>query len=352
MAGLILEETLIGAVYDAREIMNQKRALFHRKATLLTAAIGVTASAYAGFQYTARDLVFGFRTDGGGTPEVTINAGQVSTYYSLPVGQTITVSNINTAILLAAFPDLNNLSWSAAADVRTTGDATYPIETDWVTAPRTDLNTQSTPWSVNSRFTQANPNAKIDGIAGNADLGAVSYGNQVPTGPTNSSTAVVIPEGVVPYAYSYFMGANGNYSATFPGSVETQTGPNFTTGGQPVRADFYQRVPNSGGGPATYLGYFEFSPSGAMTYHSGPSQSTTVPRPTITAVTRVGTTTTVSFTTVSGGQYSLRYTNSAGLMAPVSTWPTSSSPISGNGSINSIPDVTGDDQRYYSISAH
>ena len=347
-----MEESLRGAAYDAPETMNKKRTLLYLKTTLSTVVLLSSATVYAGFQYAPRDLVFGFRTDGGGTPELTVNAGQVSIYYSLPVGQTITVSSINATVLHAAFPDLNNLDWSAAADVRTTGDATFPIETDWITAPRTDLNTQSTPWSVRSRFSQANSNAKIEGIAGNADIGAVSYGNQVPTGPTNTATAVVIPDGLAPYAYSYFMGANGNYSSTFPGSAETLTGPSFTTDGQPVRADLYQLVPNTAGGPGTYLGYFELSPSGVMTYHSGPSQSSTVPRPTITGVTRLGTTSTVSFTTVSGGQYTLRYTNNVGLQAPVSTWPISGSPIAGNGSINSISDVSGDAQRFYSISAH
>ena len=315
-----------------------------------TAVLALANWAHAGFQYSPRDLVFGFRTEGGGTPEVTINAGQASTYYSLPVGQTITVSNVNATVLLAAFAGFNNLLWSCAADVRTNGDATFPIETDWLTRPRSDLNTQTDPWPRRSRFTQANSNAKIDAIAGNADQGAVGYGNQVPSGLTNTPTAIVIPDGLSPYACSVYMGAGGNYGGTFPGIVETGTGPSFTTDGLPVRADFYQLVPGSGDG--TYLGYFEFSASGVMTYHSGPSQSTTIPRPNITGVIRAGTTTTVSFTTVSGAQYSLHYTNSAGLSSPVSTWPATGTPVSGDGTAKSILDTTGDAQRFYSISAH
>lgn len=330
--------------------MNLKRTLIIHQAIVSTAVIALTTSVHGGFQYNPRDLVFGFRTEGGGTPEVTINAGPASAYYSLPVGQTITVTNINTNILLTAFADLNNLLWSAAADVRTNGDATFPIETDWVTCPRPVLNTQSDPWLRRSRFQQALANAKIDAIAGGADQGAVSYGNQVPSGSTNTPTAIVIPEGLVPYAYSVFMGAGGNYAGTFPGVVETATGLSFTTDLTPVRADFYQLLP--GTGPGTYLGYFEFNPSGVMTYHSGASQSSTPPPPSsITNVVRVGSTTTISFTTVSTAQYTLHYTNSAGLTSPVSTWPVAGSPVSGDGSIKSIPDVTGDAQRYYSISA-
>jgi hypothetical protein len=332
------------------KIMNLKRTHIIRQTIVPTVLLALATSAHAGFQYNPRDLVFGFRTEGGGTPEVTINAGPASAYYSLPVGQTILVSNVNATILLAAFADLNNLLWSAAADVRTNGDATFPIETDWLTRPRPDLNTQSTPWARWSRFTQANSNAKIDGIAGTADTGAVSYGNQVPSGPTNMATAIIIPDGQAPYAYSVYMGAGGNYAGTFPGSVETATGPSFTTDGLPARADFYQLVPGTGDG--TYLGYFEFTPSGVMKYHSGASQSTTPPpRPNITRVTRVGSTTTVSFTTFTGAQYSLRCTNSSGMTSPVSTWPVTGSPVTGDGSTKSIPDVSGDAQRYYSISA-
>jgi hypothetical protein len=334
-----------------RKIMNLKQILFPQRAILLPIILAVAGSAYAGFTYNARDLVLGFRVDGGGDYEMTINAGPVSTFYSLPVGQTITVSNITPSLLTSTFGDLNNLDWSAAADVRTNGDASFPIQTDWVTQQRTDLNTQSTPWPTRSQFSQANANAKIDGIAGSPDLGAVSYGGQVPTGPTNTATLVVIPGGLSPYAYSTFVG-NGNYNNTFPGVVEASTGPTFTTDGQVVRADLYQLKPSSPNGVGTYLGYFEFNTNGVMTYTSGPSGGITVPRPGITGVTRVGTTTTVIFTTVNGGQYSLRYTNNAGLKAPVSTWPVAGSPISGNGSTNSISDVTGDAQRFYSISAH
>lgn len=345
-----MEEVLVRNAYAGRKVMNQQCNHFIRSAVLSTAICAFAGAAHAGFQYTPRDLVFGFRTDGGGTPEVTINAGQVSTFYNLPVGQTMTVANVNATILSYAFPDLNNLLWSCAADVRTNGDVTYPIQTLWVISPRSDLNTQTSPWQRRSQFSQALAGAKIDGIAGNADLGGVAYGNQVPGGPTNTTTAIVIPDGLAPYAYSVYMGAGENYAGTFPGVVECPTGPTFTTDGQPVRADFYQLTPGSGDG--TFLGYFEFSTSGVMTYHAGPSSSPTVPRPTITGVTRAGTTTSVSFTTVSGAQYSLRYTNSAGLTSPVSTWLVSGSPVPGTGTTVTITDTTSDALRFYSVSAH
>src|SRR5262249_12314746 len=112
--------------------MDWKHAHSIHPTIALFAVVAAVTTAHAGFQYSARDLVFGLRTDGGGTPEVTINAGQVSTYYSLPTGQTITVSNVNATTLHYAFSAFDNLLWSCAADVRTNGDAAYPIQTLWI----------------------------------------------------------------------------------------------------------------------------------------------------------------------------------------------------------------------------
>jgi hypothetical protein len=316
------------------------------KSAFLTAAVVAALPAHAGFQYNPRDLVIGFRVDGGGTSELTVNAGPASAFYTLASGSTITISSVNATLLNGIFGDMNNLVWSAAADVRTNGDASYPLDTLWLTAPRTDLATQSTPWNRRSLYAQATTGAKIDGIAN----GGVTYGGEVPTSSTNTSSLVVLPAGNT-YAYSTFITASGNYGGTFPGSVESYTGPTFTTDGLSVRADLYQLLPGTGAG--TYLGYFELKPTGVLTYTSGSSGGGGgVPRPTITGVTRTNTTTTVSFSTTAGGTYSLHYTNGAGLLAPISQWPVAGLPVSGDGTTKSISDTSTDDQRFYGVSAH
>jgi hypothetical protein len=236
---------------------------------------------------------------------------------------------------------VNDLSWSAAADVRTNGDASYPLNTLWVISPRADLNSQTTPWNRASQFSQGNPASKIDGIAS----GAVSYAGQQPTGPNNTATGVIVPAGNQ-YAYSSFIGS-GNYAGTFQGSVEVITPTEFSALGQPIRADFYQMKP--GTGAATYLGFFEFKTNGVMTYTAGPSGTVLTP-PTITSVQRSGNTSTISFTTSSGAHYSLQYTNSGGLTAPASTWPVSGAPLVGDGSVQSLSDTTADPNRFYRIS--
>ena len=328
--------------------MTLKRLFFSYRTVAFAVSITVIGSAQAGFQYTARDVVFGFRN--GGNSELVINVGPASTYYTLATGQEITIANVTTAQLNLAFSDLNNLSFSAGADVRITTDVNYPFNTLWVTKARDDINVQTTPWQRRGQSAQGTTGGKIDGIV-DPTLGAVGYGSSIATGPDNTSYGVVIPsDDPGHHEYSTFM-VSGNYGGTFPGIVELTTPSDFSTAGQVMRADFYQLKPSSTGGDGTYLGYFEFSPSGVMKYHSGPSSSVTVPRPTITAIQRTGTQSTIIFTTVAGGTYTLRYTDSAGLTTPVSTWATGNS-IAGDGTNKSLSDTTTGTQRFYAISAH
>jgi hypothetical protein len=320
--------------------MNLKTTMHSQRALLLS--LFVASAAHAGFQYNGRDVVIGFRQDGG-SAELAINAGQVSTFYSLPNGTTITISNASYFLFTNAFPDFNNLHFAVSADVRTTGDATYPFETLWVLNPREDINTQSNPWARRSEYQQANTASKIDGIAN----GAVNYGGSVPTSDVNTNYGVVLPPGNAIYSYSTFIG-NGNYKNTFPGIAECSTDGGFMDEGLPVRADFYQLVPGSGSG--TYLGYFEFNTNGVLTFTAG-AAAVVIPQPTITSIVRSGTTNIVSFTTVSGGNYSLRVTNGLGLTSPMSTWPVSGSPIPGDGTTKSLNDVTTAPFNLYGVSA-
>jgi hypothetical protein len=129
--------------------------------------------------------------------------------------------------------------------------------------------------------------------------------------------------------------------------VEQTTPANFSTSGQPVRADFYQLLSRSGTAnntPGKYLGYFEFSTNGVMTYNAGPAS------PAITAITRNQTTNTINFTTVAGWTYSLLATNN--LTAPRSTWPVISSSFNAGSSSLSLKDVPANGSRFYIIKAN
>lgn len=292
------------------------------------------------FSYNNGDLLIGFRATAGGTYDLVVNAGPVSTFTNLATGSKITISSLSGSLLKAAFGDTNNLSWSAFADID---------KTNFMTRARADLNTQSDPWGRYSSTSQGTTASKINGVG----TGAYNLGLAQAAGPNNTATALVEPESAnAAPTYSYFsmLGAGLNWGGSFQGNPEQDTPAGFTTGGQPVRADFYWLIP---GGttvshpPGTYLGYFEFNTNGVMTYTAGPSVSVTV-RAQIVSITRVGNTATISFTTGSSGTYTLLATSDP--TVPRASWTVVSS-VAGNGLTNSIPETSTSTARYYTISA-
>ncbi|HUL51175.1 MAG TPA: hypothetical protein VLU94_01190 [Candidatus Nitrosotalea sp.] len=306
----------------------------------------IPAVVQASFQYNPRDLILGLRQSGG-ISELTVNVGQVSNYYALPPGTSITVTNLSTNQLTAAFPNLNNLSWSVSGAIRTNDDVSYPIQTLWISEPRTDINVQSVPWVRKSQLSQGNVAAVAYAIGEDGLL----YGNSQPAGPNNTATGVIIPSGD-PYSYGASMGPDGDFAGAFQGVAENTTPANFSTAGTPVRSDLYELKPGSGATlntPGTYLGYFDFRTNGTLTFTAA-GGSVPPPSPTITAITRSGNLTTISFTTTAGASYSLRYTDSAGLPTPIANWSVGGGSTVGDGNVQSLQDSSADGGRYYVIS--
>jgi len=318
------------------------------KATFLAACAIVVfpKPAAGGFIYGPRDLILGLRQTGGPS-ELVVNLGQVSNYFSLSVGASLVISNLSTNQLKTAFASLNSVSWSVSSAVRTSGDTNYPLQTIWVTAPRLNIETQTDLWLRQSQLSQGNAAAIIYAIG----QGAATYGNQQPGGPENTADSVIIPAGNQ-NAYGTFMTLDGNLRGTFQGNAENTTPASFGLAGQPVRSDLYELKPGSGPSlntPGTYLGYFEFRPDGTMTFTAGPS-TPQVTRPNITSLVRNGNANMISFTTVNGATYSLRYTNSVGLTTPVINWPIAGATVAGDGSIKSLQDSATEADRFYAIS--
>jgi len=235
-------------------------------AAALLAAVGSASSFTAlqaqTFAYNPQDLILGFRQTGGSS-DLEVNIGQASLYYNATPGSILTIGQYDNSQLSSAFSSLDNLSFSISGAVRASGDPVNPIQTLWLTEPRLDLNTQTTPWLRQSQFSQGTVGGQIAGIGS----GGVSYAGSIPAGPNNTPTALVIPDGD-PNAYHQFIGDSGDFNGTFQGNVENATGTGFGAGGQPLRSDLYQLRPGTGAG--TYLGYFELSPAGTMTFTAVP----------------------------------------------------------------------------------
>ena len=110
--------------------------------------------------------------------------------------------------------------------------------------------------------------------------------------------------------------------------------------------DYYSTVATNQ--PPQLVGHFSLAANGVVTFHTG---SVVPPAPQL-SITRNGNTATISFATVNGATYTLYYTNSPGLNAPIATWPSSPTTVMGNGQTNSIQDTTTDLNRVYRVGAH
>lgn len=297
----------------------------------------------APFLYSSGDLVLAFRQSGNAT-DYAVNLGKATNYNSVPAGTTFTVTNLSLAQLNSSFPSLNELQWSVAAANRALGqDLNYPVQTIWVTRPRTAPGTVSIPWQRKSQFVQGNVASQIDAIGANA----ATASSTLPGGANNTALGVVIPVNNNPNLSSP-IGTSGNYAGNFQGNVETLTAVDFDGSANNVsRADLYELLPGSGNPPGRYLGYFELKPNGTLTFNN---LAVAPAAPTITNVTRTGNVTTVSFTSVAGVTYRLRTTNAAGLNTPVASWTVGNSVV-GTGAVLSLTDTSADDVRYFAVDA-
>ena len=240
----------------------------------LAGAVLVGGSAQAAaFAYNPTDLLLGFRN--GGANDFVVDLGPISSWYvysSLQPNTTYNITAYNGSQLTSVFGSLNNISFSAFADVRTTTNQSFPIQTLWTTAPRLDINVQSDPLTRHSRFQQANTGAKIDGIAN----GAINFSSLPDNDPaTNVTTLTAIEMPSIWNAgggtsYTKGVGAAGNFSGTFPANVENTTPGGFASGGTPIVSDLYSLLPDSGGSQGDYLGSFIFSPDGSTSFHTVP----------------------------------------------------------------------------------
>jgi hypothetical protein len=309
------------------------------------------------------DLVAGFRKTGAyqGSYELVVKIGSVTNLLALPAGSSIPINSFSPSQLSGAFSDYNNLQWSVSGMV-SGGPGFYWSgfyqSTIWYTLPRNNINSQTAPLARQSVTTQGTTEQKIIGFLNGANL--LSSG----MGSTNSNNTAVLVRETIASAnnndYAFFVQdpqnpALGDFKGTMPTTVENTTPASFTSA---VVSDLYQSVPqlsndpNTGtnNGAAYYVGYFTLNPNGTMTFTRASTVVAQPPAPKIVSVSRSGTTSTIFFTTTNGTfTYSLYYTNSTGLAAPVTNWPASPTTLTGNGLTNSLTDTTTDTNRFYRI---
>ena len=321
----------------------KKDFMLKKKAGLIVLLVSMVASdLFAGtlVSYTAGDVLIGFRKSGGAN-DLVVDAGPISTFIGYPANSTNTITQFTGSQL--ALVGTNGVSWSAFTS---SGDS----QTLYVTKARTSTNAKTSPWL------NAPNNPTVAGDMGECPLGAL---DNLAYNGLNTSTAVIEPDvsaGNPNYltglSYHDTLDPNGtgdfNFGGDFQGNPENTTSNNFTISGTVVRSDFYS-IPTGNGfttNGVTFLGYFEFSTNGVMTYVAYPSAPVVASR--IVSIVRTGTTNTITFTTGPTGTYTLLGTNL--ITAPKATWPAISS-VSGNNGNRSLTDVITGGSKFYIISA-
>jgi hypothetical protein len=267
-----------------------------------------------------------------------VDAGPISTFTGATHNQRISITQYTGTQL--AQVGTNGVSWSAFTWLND--------NTLFATRPRTSVNAQTAPWSAASSSVQAGTDGRMATIPPGAldELNLLVY-------PVSTSTAVVEEDssaGNPNYTdgssyHDALAGAYGSdFDGKFQGNPENSTANNFTTSGTPVRSDFYQLTPTSGFAQGTWLGYFELSTNGAMTYVAYPSST-----PNIISISRAGTSTTINYKSGLYGSYTLQGTNN--IAAPVSTWPVIATLSTGDTATHNVVDITTDNARFYIITA-
>lgn len=335
-------------------MIKKKHSVLCRFFVLLPAIFALIQGVQAQpFAFISRDLLVSFRKlSPFATPyELVVNIGQATNYNNLPPGARITITQFTFNQLTNAFGDFNDLSWAVSGEVRLGdgGAANIPANTIWVCRPRSDPQTQTTPYTrVGSQSTIV---TRIYSIGVNA----VSISRSTSSNQFNTLTAIQENSGD-PQGLSAQMGANGNYQNNFSSDVENTTPGSFTT---PVRSDFYEMRPTGSvdphtgltTGPGAYLGYFELDPGGTLTFTAA-GGTVAPPPPPVLSIARSNLLNTVSFVSTNGAIYTLHFTNAAGLTSPLTNWPALPSPLTGNGAIMSFQDSTSDTMRFYRVEAH
>jgi hypothetical protein len=91
----------------------------------------------------------------------------------------------------------------------------------------------------------------------------------------------------------------------------------------------------------SYIGTFTITAAGALTFTAGP------PPPVVTGIKHSGGTSTVSFSTVLSGNYSLIYTNKLG--GPSTNWPVVGSSLVGDGNTGSLNYSSADSAGFFKV---
>lgn len=234
------------------------------KTAILSAVVaGYGLAASAQFTYNPGDLFVAFRSAAGPTNMI-VDIGSASIYQNAT--GSFTLSDVNSALLTSVFGNMDGIYWSVFGGLAAgQGGSLGADNTLWITSPRGDTFTQTTPWQSGTSSGQGTVISDLRGIlngtqtAYNAD--AISL----------SSTIVLVPSGLnnggFAVSYTVGVGPNGDFNGTWRGDIENLTPTEFASSGTPSASDLYQQDPGRAN-QGDYLGNFVLGNDGSLTFNS------------------------------------------------------------------------------------
>lgn len=279
-----------------------------------------------------------------GRPNLEVDVGPVSGFLNATPGTPIAINELNSTQLNTALTSLAGVNWTVISTVRGASVYGLPLNTLFLTNPRLNVNSQTSPYTSQNSFKQAAVGSIIDTVAGyGSSVGAVLWSEGTPLSPvTNTTDVVIIPDGDES-SYTSIAGTSGDLGGNFTqGDIENQTPSPFSSG--VTRSDFYELPP--GGAAGTYLGYFEFNSSGTLTFNAA-IPSSYLPH---TQLSIVGANAVLSYTTTNGPLYDVQSTTDLVSGA----WSTIASNTPGTGGVLTYTDTGGAavPKKFYRINLH
>jgi hypothetical protein len=269
------------------------------------------------FNYTDADLVLVFRQDG--FNDVEFDLGPASTFVQTAAGKTQTVTFDLNLVQNNFNNSLDNVTFLVAGSTGLTS-----------TQPRiwlTDVYTSPAPTDFTfSKFSAIR--GKIIAIGQQASLLTAS----------NSLPAVIAT--AAPGSFTYIA---SDANLTPASSLGGLTG--FPIEGLiPATLNFYElQVSAVTPKPAAALvGSFTLDASGKLTFTAGSAPTLTAPR--LSGIVRSGNVVTISFPSVAGQKYQLRYATTL-----PGTFTAVGSPMTGDGTVQTLSDTSSDAIRFYDV---
>ena len=253
--------------------------MFNKKIGLVALCVALSVSEiWAGTftNYAIGDVMLGFRKTGG-TYDLVVNAGPIATFTNLPVNTRYAISNYTGAQL--AQVGTNLIRWSAFTYLdNSLPTAAVPVAAQWTlfaTKARATLSTRTTAWTSAGQSLQELTGGQMALIPAGANDMRTFNGLSTPTAVIEQDGSQGNPNYPTGYSYSDAVqdlqdATLADFGGNFGGNVECTNNASFILQSTVVRADFYQ-IPPTGGGSVKFLGYFEFSTNGTMTYVAYPT---------------------------------------------------------------------------------